>query len=54
PDTNLAVLFEGAGLPAYILIDRESKIAAMQPGAGGLMALRGMLKEVDLTRPGSE
>jgi thiol-disulfide isomerase/thioredoxin len=54
PDTNLAVLFEGAGLPAYILIDRESKIAAMQPGAGGLMALRGMLKEVDLTRPGGE
>lgn len=54
PDTNLAALFEGAGLPAYILIDRESNIAAMQPGSGGLMALRGMLKEVDLVRPGGE
>ena len=50
PDTNLARLFEGAGVPAYILIDRESNIAAMQPGSGGLMALRAMLKEVDLTK----
>jgi thiol-disulfide isomerase/thioredoxin len=50
PDTNLAQLFEGTGVPAYILIDRDSKIAAMQPGAGGLMGLRGMLKEVDLTK----
>ena len=50
PDTNLARLFEGAGVPAYILIDRESNIAAMQPGSGGLMALREMLKEVDLRK----
>lgn len=47
-DTNLGGLFQGVGVPAYILIDREGKVAAMQPGAGGLMALRAMLKEVDL------
>jgi thiol-disulfide isomerase/thioredoxin len=50
PDTNLAPLFEGAGVPAYILIDRDSNIAAMQPGSGGLMALREMLKEAGLQR----
>ncbi|MFN0105674.1 MAG: TlpA family protein disulfide reductase [Bryobacteraceae bacterium] len=50
PETNLARLFEGAGLPAYILIDRESNVAAMQPGSGGLLALREMLKEVDLRK----
>ena len=50
PDTNLGRLFEGSGLPAYILIDRESNVAAMQPGSGGIMALREMLKEVDLTK----
>jgi thiol-disulfide isomerase/thioredoxin len=54
PDTNLAPLFEGAGVPAYILIDRDSNIAAMQPGSGGLMALREMLKEAGLTKPESK
>ena len=51
PETNLARIFEGSGVPAYILIDRESNVAAMQPGSGGLMALREMLKEVDLIKP---
>ena len=51
PDTDLARLFAGAGVPAYILIDRDSNIAAMQPGSGGIMALREMLKEVGLNRP---
>ena len=51
PETNLARIFDGAGVPAYILIDRESNVAAMQPGSGGLMALREMLKEVDLIKP---
>jgi len=50
PDTNLAPLFEGAGVPAYILIDRDSNIAAMQPGSGGIMALREMLKEAGLSK----
>ncbi len=50
PDTNLAPLFEGAGVPAYILLDRESRIAAMQPGSGGILALRGMLEEVGLKK----
>ena len=50
PDTTLAVLFQGTGVPAYILIDRESNVAAMQPGSGGLLALREMLKEVDLRK----
>jgi len=50
PDTNLAAVFEGAGVPAYLLIDREGNVAAMQPGSGGLFALREMLKEVDLTK----
>lgn len=54
PDTNLAPLFEGTGVPAYILIDRNSKIAAMQPGAGGLLGLRGMLEEVGLSKPGAK
>lgn len=48
PDTTLARLFSGAGVPAYLLIDRDSKVAAAQPGSGGLLALREMLKEVDL------
>jgi len=51
PETNLARIFDGSGVPAYILIDRESNVAAMQPGSGGLMALREMLKEVDLIKP---
>jgi thiol-disulfide isomerase/thioredoxin len=50
PDTTLGRLFEGSGLPAYILIDRDSNVAAMQPGSGGLLALREMLKEVDLRK----
>jgi thiol-disulfide isomerase/thioredoxin len=50
PDTNLAPLFEGAGVPAYILIDRDSNIAAMQPGSGGLLALREMLAEAGLRK----
>ena len=49
-ETDLARFFEGSGLPAYILIDRDSKVAAMQPGSGGLLALREMLKEVDLRK----
>lgn len=53
PDTDLARLFAGSGVPAYILIDRESNVAAMQPGSGGIMALREMLKEVGLNRPQS-
>ena len=47
-DTDLSVLFEGVGVPAYLLIDRDSKLAAGQPGSGGLLALREMLKEVGL------
>jgi len=31
-----------------MLIDRESNLAAAQPGSGGLLALRELLKEVDL------
>lgn len=54
PDTNLAQLFEGAGVPAYILIDRDSNIAAMQPGSGGIMALRGMLREAGLSKPSGQ
>lgn len=50
PDTDLARLFAGSGLPAYILIDRDSNVAAVQPGAGGILALRDMLKEVDLVK----
>ena len=49
-DTDLRVLFEGVGVPAYLLIDRESKLAAGQPGSGGLLALREMLKVVDLKK----
>jgi thiol-disulfide isomerase/thioredoxin len=51
PDTNLAKFFGGVGVPAYMLIDRESNVAAAQPGSGGIMALREMLKEVDLIKP---
>jgi len=47
-DTNLASFFGSVGVPAYMLIDRESKLAAAQPGSGGLLALRELLKEVDL------
>ena len=50
PDTNLAPLFEGVGVPAYVLVNRDSRIAAMQPGSGGLLALRGMLAEVGLKK----
>ena len=51
PDTTLAEIFAGIGVPAYLLVDREGKVAAAQPGSGGLLALREMLKEVDLTKP---
>lgn len=50
PDTDIARIFGGTGVPAYLLIDRESNVAGAQPGAGGLMGLREMLKEVDLRK----
>jgi thiol-disulfide isomerase/thioredoxin len=50
PDTNLAVLFQDVGVPAYLLIDRDAKLAAGQPGAGGILALRQLLKEAGIEK----
>lgn len=47
-DTNLASVFEGAGLPAYILLDRDGSVAGTQSGSGGILALRELLKDAGL------
>jgi thiol-disulfide isomerase/thioredoxin len=49
-DTNLRRFFEDAGLPAYILIDRDGKIAHMQAGSGGLPAFHEMMRIVGLKK----
>jgi len=50
PDTNLGRFFEDAGLPAYILIDRDGNIAHMQAGSGGLPAFHEMMRIVGLRK----
>jgi thiol-disulfide isomerase/thioredoxin len=50
PDTNLGRLFDGAGLPAYLLIDRDGLVAHGQAGAGGLPALHEMMRIVKLRK----
>ncbi len=47
-DTNLADLYHSGGFPAYVLIDRDGKIAGAQRGAGGEESLREMLAKAGL------
>jgi thiol-disulfide isomerase/thioredoxin len=49
-DTNLGKVFGSMGVPAYLLIDREGRVVTGQEGSGGILSLREMLKEVELTR----
>ncbi|MBM3785268.1 MAG: TlpA family protein disulfide reductase [Acidobacteria bacterium] len=50
PDTDLRRFFDGAGLPAYILVDRDGMVAHMQAGAGGLPAFHEMMRIVKLRK----
>lgn len=47
-DTNLAELYHSGGFPAYVLIDRDGKIAGGQRGAGGEESLRELLAKTGL------
>lgn len=51
PDTDLGSVFQRVGVPAYLLLDRAGNVAGAQPGSGGLMALRELLKEAGMVRP---
>lgn len=43
-DTNLPALYATKSFPLYVLIDKEGKVAGMQPGAAGESSLRGLLR----------
>lgn len=47
-DTNLLQLVQPRGFPHYSLFDRQGKLVAEQPGAGGLPALQMLLSRVGL------
>lgn len=47
-DTNLAALFPTQTFPKYVLVARTGKIRGHQDGAGGMMALRGLLSGAGL------
>lgn len=47
-DTNLAAMFAAKSYPLYVLIDREGDIAGTQNGAGGLTALRALLRKAQI------
>jgi thiol-disulfide isomerase/thioredoxin len=47
-DTNLAAMYAASSYPVYVVIDREGKIAGVQRGAGGEMALRSLLGRAGL------
>lgn len=47
-DTNLAELYHSGGFPAYVVIDRDGKIAGGQRGAGGEESLRELLAKAQL------
>jgi len=48
-DTNLAKFYNSGGFPAYVLIDREGKLAGAQRGAGGEEALRELLSRAGIS-----
>ena len=47
-DTNLPAMFGIEGFPKYVVLDREGKIAGHQDGAGGIEALRDLLRRAGL------
>jgi thiol-disulfide isomerase/thioredoxin len=48
--TNITPMFGETGLPAYVLIDKDGKIANAQKGSGGLLALRELMKSIQTTK----
>lgn len=49
-DTNLPAMFRPEGFPVYVLLDEQGRIANRQDGAGGILALRELLKDVGLRK----
>jgi hypothetical protein len=47
-DTNLVAEFNPKSFPLYVLIDRDGNIAGTQEGAGGDVAMRGLLSRAGL------
>lgn len=47
-DSSLPGMIGAEGFPFYVVLDREGKVAGVQPGSGGEPSLREMLSEVGL------
>lgn len=47
-DSNLAAMIQPQGFPYYVLLDKEGRVAGVQAGSGGEVALRDLLGRAGL------